>query len=164
MTWRLGGWLVEHCRFRQQERAEYALIGPPHPGEVLREVIWPRLNLTRKLAAQRMGIPLSALSNLLNERRRVSRGLAVELARITGTNAVFWLVLQAHYDAWVLENGAVTKKSAAKRAYCHFPIIAAVWRLRDDADGLGGDASCTREARASEEICRQKTVGGVAKW
>lgn len=79
---------MERCRFRQQEMAEYALLGPPHPGEVLREVIWPRLNLTRKLAAQRMGIPLSALSNLLNERRRVSRGLAVELARITGTKAV----------------------------------------------------------------------------
>jgi plasmid maintenance system antidote protein VapI len=61
-----------------------------------------------------MGVPLSALSNLLNERRRVSRGLAVELARITGTNAVFWLVLQAHYDAWVLENGAVTKKPRRK--------------------------------------------------
>lgn len=105
---------MERCRFRQQEMAEYALLGPPHPGEVLREVIWPRLNLTRKLAAQRMGIPLSALSNLLNERRRVSRGLAVELARITGTKAVFWLVLQAHYDAWVLESGPVTTKPERK--------------------------------------------------
>lgn len=114
---------MEHCRFRQQERAEYALIGPPHPGEVLREAIWPRLNLTRKLAAQRMGVPLSALSNLLNERRRVSRGLAVELARITGTNAVFWLVLQAHYDAWVLESDPVTKKSKRKGHLAILPLL-----------------------------------------
>lgn len=94
---------MEHCRFRQQERAEYALIGLAHPGEVLREVIWPRLNLTRKLAAQRMGVSISCLSGILNERRRVSRNLTVKLAGITGTNAVFWLVLQAHYDAWSLE-------------------------------------------------------------
>ena len=95
---------MEHCRFREQEYAEFRLIGPPHPGEVLREVIWPRLNMTRKLAAQKMGVPLSAVSKLLNERRRVTRELARSLARITGTNALFWLVLQAHYDAWVLEN------------------------------------------------------------
>ena len=97
---------MEHCRFQEQERAEFHLLGPPHPGEVLREVIWPRLNLTRKLAAQKMGVPLSAVSRLLNERRRVTRDLARSLARVTGTNALFLLVLQAHYDAWALENGA----------------------------------------------------------
>lgn len=24
-----GGWGMEHCRFRQQEMAEYAILGPP---------------------------------------------------------------------------------------------------------------------------------------
>jgi hypothetical protein len=42
------------------------------------------------------------------------------------------------------------QEAAAKRAYRHFSIIAAVGRLRDDGDELGGGGSCTRVARASQ--------------
>lgn len=94
---------MQLCRFREQEREEFELLGPPHPGEILREEVLPRLRLSRKDLAVKLKISTSSASRLLNGRRRLTRELAVGLARISGTSPLYWLVLQAHHDAWVLE-------------------------------------------------------------
>jgi addiction module HigA family antidote len=92
-----------HCRFKEQEREEFELLGPPHPGEILREEVLPRLTISRKSLAVQLGISYSGVSRLLRERRRITGGLAARLAAISGTSALYWLVLQAHHDAWVLQ-------------------------------------------------------------
>ena len=94
---------MPNCRFRDQEWEELALLGPPHPGEILREDIWPQLKMSKKAAAKKMNVSHSAISNLLNERRRISRHLAIGLAEISGISVIYWLVLQAHHDAWQME-------------------------------------------------------------
>ena len=91
-----------HCRFKEQEREEFELLGPPHPGEILREEVLLRLTISRKSLAVQLGISHSGVSRLLRERRRITGGLAARLAAISGTSALYWLVLQAHHDAWVL--------------------------------------------------------------
>src|SRR5262245_12089718 len=90
------------CRFKENEREEFDLIGPPHPGEVLREEVLPRLEISIKSLAAQLGVSYSTVSRLLNAKRRVTSNLAVGLARISGTIALYWLVLQAHHDAWLL--------------------------------------------------------------
>ena len=97
---------MPNCRFRDQEWEELALLGPPHPGEILREDIWPQLKMSKKAAAKKMNVSHSAISNLLNERRRISRHLA-GLAEISGISVIYWLVLQAHHDAWQMERGEI---------------------------------------------------------
>ncbi len=92
-----------HYRFKEQEREEFELLGPPHPGEVLREEVLPRLKISRKELAVQLDISYSTVSRLLNARRRITRDLAARLAWISGTSALYWLVLQAHYDAWVVQ-------------------------------------------------------------
>ena len=92
-----------NCRFKEQEREEFELLGPPHPGEILREEVLPRLTISRKSLAVQLGISYSGVSRLLRERRRVTSGLAATLAAISGTSALYWLVLQAHHDAWVVQ-------------------------------------------------------------
>ena len=94
---------MPNCRFRDQEREELALLGPPHPGEIFREDIWPQLKMSKKAAAKKMNVSHSAVSNLLNERRRISRHLAIGLAEISGISVIYWLVLQAHHDAWQMD-------------------------------------------------------------
>jgi addiction module HigA family antidote len=102
---------MPNCRFRDQEREELALLGPPHPGEILREDIWPHLKMSKKAAAKKMNVSLSAVSNLLNERRRVSRRIANGLAEISGISVIYWLVLQAHHDAWQMERDGYCRHS-----------------------------------------------------
>jgi addiction module HigA family antidote len=103
---------VQHCRFREQEREEFELFGPPHPGEILREEVLPRLRLSRKDLAGKLKISMSSVSRLLNGRRRLTRELAVRLARVSGTSPLYWLVLQAHHDAWVLDHAAGDDREA----------------------------------------------------
>ena len=100
---------MPNCRFRDQEREELALLGPPHPGEILREDIWPQLKMSKKAAAKKMNVSRSAVANLLN-----SRHLAIGLAEISGISVIYWLVLQAHHDAWQMD----------REGYCRHPARA----------------------------------------
>ena len=82
------------CRFKEQEREELALLGPPHPGEIIREDILPRLKMSRKALAQQLGVSKSTVTRLLSEKRRISAKLAFGLAEVTGVAALYWLVLR----------------------------------------------------------------------
>src|SRR5262245_42678848 len=92
--------MQQPCRFKEQEREEFELFGPSHPGEILRDGILPRLDISRKAFAAELGVSYSTVSKLLNGHRRIRPELAVTLARISGTSVLYWLVLQAHHDAW----------------------------------------------------------------
>jgi addiction module HigA family antidote len=94
---------MSYCRFKEQDREEYDLLGPPHPGEILREDLCPRLKMSRKTLARQLGVSTSTVSRLLKERCRVSAKVAMELARLSGSNTLYWLLLQAHHDAWNAE-------------------------------------------------------------
>lgn len=77
--------------------------GPPHPGEVLRDQILPRLNLSRTELAKRLGVRLSQLSDVLNQRRPVSLDMARRLGKAFGNGARYWLALQMQHDVWNAE-------------------------------------------------------------
>jgi antitoxin HigA-1 len=105
---------MSYCRFKEQDREEYDLLGPPHPGEILREDLLPRLKMSRKALARELGVSYTTISRLLLERRRVSPKLAMGLARLSGTNAFYWLMLQAQHDAWRVEKAHEQKQQRAR--------------------------------------------------
>lgn len=107
---------MSYCRFKEQDREEYDLLGPPHPGEILREDLYPRLKMSRRALARQLGVSSATVSRLLNERCRVSAKVAMELARLSGTNALYWLVLQAHHDAWHTERARDQKLQMRTRS------------------------------------------------
>ncbi len=102
-------------KFKEQEREEFNLFGPPHPGDVFRDDIFPRLKLSRKALALEMQISYGTLSRFITGRKRVSPALAVELSRISGTGVLYWLVLQAHHDAWRAETRTQARRAPSKR-------------------------------------------------
>lgn len=80
-------------------------LGPPHPGELLREDMLPRLRLAPAGLARKLGLPRHAVAELLAEQRPVTAEIAKRLARVFGHSVRFWLGLQAQYDRW-LSRGA----------------------------------------------------------
>lgn len=106
---------MSYCRFKEQDREEYDLLGPPHPGEILREDLLPRLKMSRKALAGQLGVSYTTVSRLLREGRRITPKLAMGLARLSGTNALYWLMLQAHHDAWRVEKAHDQKPPARIR-------------------------------------------------
>jgi antitoxin HigA-1 len=77
--------------------------GPPHPGELLREQILPRLGLSRKELAGKLGVSPARLIDFLAERRPVSLDLARRLGKAFGNGARYWLALQMQHDVWNAE-------------------------------------------------------------
>lgn len=80
--------------------------GPPHPGEILREQILPRLGLDRAELARRLDVRPARLADLVCERRPISLDMARRLGKAFGNGARFWLALQMQHDVWTAEQGA----------------------------------------------------------
>jgi addiction module HigA family antidote len=97
---------MNYCRFKEQEREERILLGPPHPADIFREEVWPRLQIDRRTLASQLGVSISTASKFINRRARVSPRIAAGLANVSGRNPLYWLVLQAQHDAWLIHNDA----------------------------------------------------------
>jgi antitoxin HigA-1 len=83
-------------------------LAPPHPGEIMREDMLPRLHLAPAGLAGMLGLPGSAITDLLAERQPVTVEIAKKLAEVFGHSIRFWLGLQAQYDRWLSRGLAQT--------------------------------------------------------
>ncbi len=66
---------------------------------LLEEFLRPA-GLTQVAAAQRMGIPLNRLNEIIKGKRGISADTALRLARLLKTTPEFWMGLQADWDLW----------------------------------------------------------------
>lgn len=73
----------------------------PHPGEILREIVFVPLNLSVTDAAERLSMSRVALSRVLNGKAGISPALALRLEKAGARTARFWINLQANYDLWL---------------------------------------------------------------
>lgn len=71
---------------------------PVHPGEVLREEYLAPLNMSVNALASALHLTTPRLNEIVRERRGVSPGTALRLARYFGTTPEFWLNLQMTYE------------------------------------------------------------------
>jgi antitoxin HigA-1 len=69
-----------------------------HPGEVLQEEFLTPLGITAYRLAKALGIPESAVGEILHGKRGITAGTALRLARFFGTSAELWVNLQAAYE------------------------------------------------------------------
>ena len=73
-------------------------LAPVHPGELLREITLPALELPKSDIARRLGISRQTLYEILEERQPVTPAMALRLGKLLGTAPEFWLNLQRDYD------------------------------------------------------------------
>jgi addiction module HigA family antidote len=76
------------------------MYDPPHPGEIVRYECLEPLSLTVTRAADGLGVTRKTLSDLVNERSRISAEMAVRLSKAFGSTPETWLGLQMTYDYW----------------------------------------------------------------
>jgi addiction module HigA family antidote len=74
---------------------------PLHPGEMLREEFMRPLGISANALALALRVPVTRISEIVNERRSITADTALRLARYFGMSAEFWMRLQAQYE---LEN------------------------------------------------------------
>ncbi len=74
-------------------------IGPAiPPGEMLLEEFLKPLGLRQAEAAERLGISLNRLNEVVLGKRRITADTALRLAKLLKTSPQFWMRLQADWD------------------------------------------------------------------
>ncbi len=71
---------------------------PVHPGEMLREECMVPLGLSANRLAIELRVPVTRISEIVNERRAITADTALRLERYFGMSADFWLNLQKSFD------------------------------------------------------------------
>jgi len=75
----------------------FRVLLPARPGEVLREDFLKPLQLSQYALAKAIGVPQIRISEIVNGKRAITPDTALRLARYFGTNAEFWMGMQATY-------------------------------------------------------------------
>ncbi len=73
---------------------------PTHPGAMLFEEFLKPMHLTQVAAAEKMGIPLNRLNEIIRGKRGVTADTALRLAKLFKTSPEFWMSLQAAWDLY----------------------------------------------------------------
>ncbi len=73
---------------------------PTHPGEILREDVFPELGISQGEFAKMLGVTRRTVNEILQERRAISVDMAHRLARALNTSPEVWLRLQQDVDIW----------------------------------------------------------------
>lgn len=71
---------------------------PVHPGEMLREEFMKPLGISINGLALELHVPVTRISEIVNERRGITADTALRLARHFGTSADFWMNIQKDYE------------------------------------------------------------------
>jgi addiction module HigA family antidote len=71
---------------------------PTHPGAVLREDVFPALNMPKTKIAAALGISRSLLYAILGEHTPVTPNIALRLGKFLGNGPELWMDMQVAHD------------------------------------------------------------------
>ena len=78
-------------------------LRPTHPGEILREDIFPALGKSKVEIAKLLGVSRAALYNIIDEKAAITPDMALRLGKLLGGAAEIWLTMQQSYDLRIRE-------------------------------------------------------------
>jgi antitoxin HigA-1 len=73
-------------------------LPPIHPGEMLREEFLVPMGLSANALALAIRVPVTRVSEIVNERRGITADTALRLGRYFRMTPEFWMNIQSHYD------------------------------------------------------------------
>jgi len=73
-------------------------FAPVTPGEMLKEEFLAEYDLSQNQLARAIGISPNRITEIINNRRRITADTALRLGLYFGNSPEFWMNLQSHYD------------------------------------------------------------------
>ena len=67
-------------------------------GEFLKTMVLEERGLTQKWLAEEIGCAERKISEICNDKRGISASFAIELEKVFGISAEFWVTMQAKWD------------------------------------------------------------------
>jgi addiction module HigA family antidote len=90
---------AEHIVTREREPR----MSPVHPGEILREDVFPALKLSVSEAARQLGVSRQTLHRIMAGTHAIAPEMAVRIGKFCGNGPVLWLRMQQRFDLWYVE-------------------------------------------------------------
>jgi len=88
---------------------------PVHPGEILQEDFLTPLEMSVNALARALDVPATRIHEIVKQRRSITADTAQRLACYFGSDAAFWLNLQAMYDLKTLATRDEILRTVAPR-------------------------------------------------
>src|SRR6266702_2802739 len=96
-------------------------LAATHPGEMLREEFLVPMGLSANALALAIRVPVTRVSEIVNERRGITADTALRLARYFRMTPEFWMNLQSHYDLEIArEANDVLSDDKKRKVYDQF--------------------------------------------
>jgi addiction module HigA family antidote len=73
-------------------------FAPVTPGEMLKEEFLAEYGLSQNELAKAVGVSPNRITDIVNNRRRITADTALRLGLYFGNSPEFWMNLQSHYD------------------------------------------------------------------
>lgn len=93
-----------------------------HPGEILEQEFLIPMGITAYKLAKETFIPQTRISEIINQRRRITADTAIRFSKFFGTSAKFWLGLQNDFD--IEEESTLKVKEISKIKSINDDILA----------------------------------------
>ncbi len=100
-------------------------FAPVTPGEMLKEEFLAEYGLSQNQLAKAIGISPNRITEIVNNRRRITADTALRLSFYFGNSPEFWMNLQSHLPPQVASNRRPSARSAGS--------ASAVWTCLDTA-------------------------------
>jgi antitoxin HigA-1 len=87
-------------------------FAPVHPGEILRSEFLEPLGISTYRLAKAIDVPQTRLSEILRGRRAITADTALRLSKALGMSDMFWVNMQARYDAEMAKDALADRLAA----------------------------------------------------
>jgi addiction module HigA family antidote len=90
-------------------------FAPTHPGEILLTEFLEPLGISQYRVAKAIGVPPRRINEIVHGKRGISADTALRLSRALGLSDMFWINMQAHYDAEIAREQLATQLTSIDR-------------------------------------------------
>jgi antitoxin HigA-1 len=108
-------------------------FAPIPPGEMLKDEFLAEYSLSQSQLANAIGISPNRITEIVNNRRRITADTALRLSLYFGNNPEFWMNLQTHYDLKMAKRNL--KPEDAKRIKSLRATIGSRWTCAPGEEG-----------------------------
>ena len=77
-------------------------FAPTHPGEILMTEFLEPMGITQYRIAKAIDVPARRINEIVHGKRAITADTALRLSRALGLSDMFWINMQAHYDAEIV--------------------------------------------------------------
>jgi addiction module HigA family antidote len=88
---------------------------PTHPGEILLTEFLEPMGISQYRIAKAIDVPARRINEIVHGKRGISADTALRLSRALGLSEMFWINMQAHYDAEVAREHIRTELASIER-------------------------------------------------